>query len=151
MPKCPYYKRVCIKRALRYNIKDTCFINKRTKADIFTTTKCLNCTLTLISLNYRNLIVIYNSLGEICATNQAEILTALNHCLVSSAIVTVNSDKFKLRKLYAHLLTRNSGIKINFLLLLVKYCPYNSVDDVSELNFVTRDTEKVSVIISEGP
>ena len=114
MPKCPYYKRVCIKRALRYNIKDTCFINKRTKADIFTTTKCLNCTLTLISLNYRNLIVIYNSLGEICATNQAEILTALNHCLVSSAIVTVTLTSYNYGNCMRIYSLRTLGVKLIF-------------------------------------
>ena len=82
MPKCLYYQGVRIKRALRYKVKDMCFINKKTKADIFTAT---NCTLALISLNYGNLIVIYHTLNEICTSNQAKILTALNHCSVSSA------------------------------------------------------------------
>ena len=58
---------------------------------IFKATKCLNCTLALISLNYENLIVVYHTLEEICTKNQAEILTALNHCLVSSAIVTLTT------------------------------------------------------------
>ena len=35
---------VCIKRVLRHKVKDTCFIDERSKADIFTATKCLNCT-----------------------------------------------------------------------------------------------------------
>ena len=35
------------------------------------------------------LIVIYLTLGEICTSNHAKILTALKHCLVSSVIVTV--------------------------------------------------------------
>ena len=78
MPKCPYYK-----------VKDTFFVDKKTKADIFMATKCLNCTLALNNLNYGNLIVTYHTLGEICTSNHAKILTALKHCLVSSAIVTV--------------------------------------------------------------
>ena len=41
--------------------------------------------------NYGNLIVIYHTLGEICTSNEAEILTALKHCLVSSVIVTVTA------------------------------------------------------------
>ena len=89
MPKCPYYQRVRINRALRYKVKDTCFIDKKTNADIFMATKCLNCTLALNNLNHGNLIVTYHTLGEICTSNHAKILTALKHCLVSSAIVTV--------------------------------------------------------------
>ena len=45
MTKCPYYWGFSIKWALRYKVKDTCFINKKTKVDIFTATKCFNCTL----------------------------------------------------------------------------------------------------------
>ena len=36
MPYCPYYPGVCIKRALRENVRNTCFINIKTKADSFT-------------------------------------------------------------------------------------------------------------------
>ena len=58
------------------------------------TTKCLNCTLALMSLNYRNQIVIYHTLGEICTSNQTQILKALNHCSVSSVLVTVTATSF---------------------------------------------------------
>ena len=34
--KCPYYPGVHIKQALRENIRDTCFIDIKTKADSFT-------------------------------------------------------------------------------------------------------------------
>ena len=58
-----------------------CFIDKKTEADIFMATKCLNnCSLAIISLNYGNLILIYHTLGEICTSNQAEILSPLNYC-----------------------------------------------------------------------
>ena len=70
-------------------------LGKQKKSVIYTLTptKCFNRTLALITFNYVNLIVIYHTLGEICASNQAEILIALNndHCLVSSVIVTVNA------------------------------------------------------------
>ena len=82
MPKCPYYLSVSIKRELRYKVKETCFINEKTKADIFGATKSLNYTLALISANYGNPMVNCHNLGEICTSNQAEIFTALNHCLV---------------------------------------------------------------------
>ena len=36
MPKCLYYPGVRIKRALRENIRNTCFIDIKTKADSFT-------------------------------------------------------------------------------------------------------------------
>ena len=36
MPYCPYYPGVCIKRALRENVRNTCFIDIKTKADSFT-------------------------------------------------------------------------------------------------------------------
>ena len=36
MPYCPYYPGVCIKRALREHVRNTCFINIKTKADSFT-------------------------------------------------------------------------------------------------------------------
>ena len=36
MPQCPYYPGVHIKQALRENIRDTCFIDIKTKADSFT-------------------------------------------------------------------------------------------------------------------
>ena len=54
------------RRPGHYKVKDTRFIDKKTKADIFTATKCLNCTLALISLNAGNLIVIFHNLVEIC-------------------------------------------------------------------------------------
>ena len=73
-------------------------LGKQKKSVIYTLTptKCFNRTLALITFNYVNLIVIYHTLGEICASNQAEILTAPNndHCLVSSVIVTVNATSF---------------------------------------------------------
>ena len=73
-------------------------LGKQKKSVIYTSTptKCFNRTLALITFNYVNLIVIYHTLGEICASNQAEILTAPNndHCLVSSVIVTVNATSF---------------------------------------------------------
>ena len=47
-----------------------------------------------MSLNYGNHIVIYHTLGEICTSNQAQILTALNHCSVSSVIVTATSFNY---------------------------------------------------------
>ena len=43
--KCPYYRGDLIKRALRYKVKDTRFIDEKTSADIVTATKCLNYTL----------------------------------------------------------------------------------------------------------
>ena len=36
MPQCPYYPGVCIKWALRENVRNTCFIDIKTKADSFT-------------------------------------------------------------------------------------------------------------------
>ena len=52
-----------------YKVKDTFFVDEKTKADIFMATKCLNCTLALKGLNYENLIiVIYNTFGEICTS-----------------------------------------------------------------------------------
>ena len=36
MPLCPYYPGVRIKRALRENVRNTCFIDIKTKADSFT-------------------------------------------------------------------------------------------------------------------
>ena len=45
----------------------------------------------MISLKYGNLILIYHTLGEIWTSNQADILTALNHCLVPSVIGTVTA------------------------------------------------------------
>ena len=36
MPQCPYYLGVCIKWALRENVRNTCFIDIKTKADSFT-------------------------------------------------------------------------------------------------------------------
>ena len=47
MPKCPYYRGVRIKWALRYKVKDKGFIDKKTEADIFMATKCLHFALTL--------------------------------------------------------------------------------------------------------
>ena len=58
-----------------------CFIDKKTGADIFMATKCLNnCSLAIKRINYRNVVLIYHTLGEICTSNQAEILAALNYC-----------------------------------------------------------------------
>ena len=36
MPQCPYYPGVRIKRAFRENVRNTCFIDTKTKADSFT-------------------------------------------------------------------------------------------------------------------
>ena len=69
----------------------------------------------LNKFNYGNLIVIYHTLKEICTSNLAVILTVLNHCLVSSVIVTV-CNKFELWKQYTHLLTQYSRTKITLLL-----------------------------------
>ena len=71
-------------------VKDTCFIDKKTKADICMATACLNCTLAFISLNYGNLIVINLTLGQIYTSNQTGILTALNNCNFNC-----NCNKFK--------------------------------------------------------
>ena len=69
-----------------------------------------------------------------------EILTALNHCLVSSVIaVTLLSNKVKLRQLYTHLLTQYSQTKITSLLFL------NTVQKAGLMmyqSYVTGDAEK---------
>ena len=82
--ECPYlFIRVSVISALSDMKSRTCmcFIDKKTEADIFRATKCLNnCSLAIKRINYRNLILIYHSLGEICTSNQAEILAALNYC-----------------------------------------------------------------------
>ena len=111
-------------------------------------TKCLNCTLALISLNYVNLIVINPTLGEIYTSNQTEILTVLNHCLVSSVIVTV-CNKFKLWKPYTHLLIQYSRIKITLLLFSLILSVKRGFDVVSE--FVTGDTDSVRCPFTECP
>ena len=41
MPQCPYYPGVRIKRALRENVRNTSFIDIKTKADSFTRKRCL--------------------------------------------------------------------------------------------------------------
>ena len=55
---CPY-------KAGSVKVRVTCITDKRTKADIFTATKCLNFTLALKRLNYGNLLVVYHTLEEI--------------------------------------------------------------------------------------
>ena len=72
----------------------------------------------LISLNHGNLIAIYHTVGEICISNRAEILTALKHCLVSSVTVTVTSLRMELWKPFDNLLTQYSRTYITLLLLL---------------------------------
>ncbi len=52
MPKCPYYRGVRIKRALRQKVTDTLFIDRKTEAFVFTAIKrYINCTLTVIKYN----------------------------------------------------------------------------------------------------
>ena len=85
---CPYYRGVRIKRAFRYIVQGHL---KKTKADIFTAPKMFKLYFGLTRLNYGTLRVIYCDLWEISTANQAEILTALTHCLVSSIIVTVGT------------------------------------------------------------
>ena len=82
----------CIKRTLRYEVKDTCFINKKAKTDVFTATKMFKLYFNFYEFKLRkpNSHLSY-TLGEICTSNQAQILTALNHCLDSSEIVTVTA------------------------------------------------------------
>ena len=82
--KCPYlFIGVSVISALSDMKSRTCmcFIYKKTEADIFIATKCLNnCSLAIKRINYRNVILTYHTLGEICTSNQAEILAALNCC-----------------------------------------------------------------------
>ena len=52
MPKCPYYQGVRI----RYKVKDKCFIDKKTEADIFTAHKMLKGQLTDLSARSRALL-----------------------------------------------------------------------------------------------
>lgn len=81
MPNCPQYQDVGIKWPLKYRVKDKCFINKKTKANIFKATKCLNCTLA-------------HTLEEICTSNQAKIFNKTTPLFGFFCNSNCNSKKF---------------------------------------------------------
>ena len=112
---CPYK----FKRGLRYKDKDTCIIDKKTRGRHFYCNKMFKFYFSFkkfelgkpashLSYSWRNL-----------SSNQAEILTALSHCLGSYVIVSVTVTAT----------TLNQGNRTHIyspsttLLLLFEYCP----------------------------
>ena len=96
------------KQTLGYKVQNTCFIEKKDIGRHFYGNKRF---LLYFSPSKFKLQKRYgHTLGGICTSNQAEILTALNHCLVSSVIVTEKSLNYT--KPYVHLVARYSRTKI---------------------------------------
>ena len=59
LPSLPHHFLLALSELSDVKFKDTCVINKKTKAGILRLQKCFNCTLALTRLNYGNLRVIY--------------------------------------------------------------------------------------------